>query len=91
MWLGTFIGVLMAFVSVFSFYLYMRYGQDMSIVFSDLLLNKHLISPIISLAGIPNLVIFFIFLNKSKYRTARGLILSTFILVLLVVLTKIFL
>ena len=43
---------------------------------------------IISLCTIPNLLLFYIFLQKNRYYTVRGVILSVFIIVFWVIFTK---
>ncbi|MBL6962584.1 MAG: hypothetical protein ISR55_02075 [Bacteroidetes bacterium] len=91
LWLGVVIGLLMSIISIFVFYLIKFRQQELSYYLSTLIRNKSLFAPLLSLAGIPNLVIFYFFLNNEKFRTAKGLILATFILVLAVVLIKVLL
>ena len=90
LWFGAVIGVLTSIISLIVFYFikyeYSSFGEYVRII----LHNKSLLAPLLSLAGIPNLVIFFIFLNRNKYRSARGVILATFILVIAVGLIKLF-
>ena len=90
MYIGVIIGVLTAFLSLIVFYFIKFDHLSLLEYFGTLFHNKRLLSPLLSLSGIPNLVVFYIFINKNKYKTARGIILSTFILVLAVVLVKIF-
>ena len=90
MYLGVIIGVLTAFLGFIVFYFIKFSDISLSDYFGILFHNKGILSPLLSLSGVPNLVFFYIFINKDKYKTARGLILATFILVLAVVLVKIF-
>ncbi|HPD65914.1 MAG TPA: hypothetical protein P5050_09320 [Bacteroidia bacterium] len=89
--LGTAIGILSIIIVVVVFYLAKFTFVSFSDYLSTLTSYKKMLSAMISLAGLPNLLFFFIFLNKEKYNTAKGLILATFILVLIVVVIKIFL
>ena len=87
-WLGTVIGVATSAISILAFYL-IKFTEISLIEYIRLLLqNRYLFAPIVSLAGIPNLVIFYLFINRDKYKTARGVILATFILVAVVVVIK---
>ena len=91
LWIGAVLGIITIIIPVTFFYL-SRYSYEPFSEYLNLLFgNKRLLSPMISLAGVPNLVLFFIFMKKDKYKTCRGLILATFVLVLFVVLIKIFL
>lgn len=58
--------------------------------FIDVSYNNNFLENLVSLSGIPNLALFFLFLNLQFYQSARGIILSTFILVLIVVILKFF-
>ncbi len=89
-YIGVLIGVLSVFLSFIVFYLIRFNNISLTDYFGTLFHNKGILSPLLSLAGIPNLVFFYLFINKNKYKTARGIILATFILVLAVVLVKIF-
>lgn len=90
MLLGAAIGIITSILSLIVFY-YMRYDY---LPFEDyintLFRHKAMFAPLISMAGIPNLILFFLFLNRQKYKTARGLILATFILVIAVGIIKLF-
>jgi len=88
MWLGTILGVLMTFVSIFAFYLIRFADLTIHDYFKLLIENRFLFAPIVSISGVPNLVVFFLFLNKEKYKTARGVILATFIIVVAVLIIK---
>lgn len=91
LWIGVVIGLVMSVISIIAFYLIQFNGRDFSSYLTTLFRTKSLFAPLLSLAGIPNLVIFYLFINKEKYKTAKGLILATFILVLAVILIKVLL
>jgi hypothetical protein len=86
--LGAVIGIVTSLLCLMIFYFIKFHDISLSFYFMLLYTGK-LLSPVISLSGIPNLGIFFIFLNKKKFKSAKGLILATFILVLAVVILKI--
>lgn len=90
MWIGVTIGIIMSVISILAFYLLKFQDYTLNTYFVILFHTKSLFAPMVSLAGIPNLVFFYLFINKEKYKTARGIILATFILVLGVVLIKLF-
>ena len=54
----------------------------------DLLVQKKIFTKIVSLCVIPNLALFFLFLNKFLYRSARGILLATIIFAIFVFITK---
>lgn len=88
LWLGTVIGVATAAVSILVFYFIKFTEISLGEYIQLLLQNRYLFAPIVSLAGIPNLVIFYLFINRDRYKTARGVILATFILVAAVIVIK---
>jgi len=54
----------------------------------DLLVQKRVFTKIISLCVIPNLALFFLFLNKFLYKSARGILLATILFAIFVFVTK---
>jgi cytochrome bd-type quinol oxidase subunit 2 len=46
------------------------------------------VSSLISLSAIPNLLLFFLFLWKNRYRSARGVIFATLILAFVMLIVK---
>jgi len=90
-WIGIVIGLFTAVLSIFILYLVRYTNMNLGDYFVLLYRSKRLLSPIVSIAGVPNLIIFFLFLNRHKYKTARGIIMATFILALMVVFIKILL
>lgn len=86
--LGVAIGVSTSIISLLFFY-FLRFTAITLPEYVQLLIeNRYLFAPIVSLAGLPNLVIFYLFLNREKYKSARGVILATFILVAAVLIIK---
>jgi hypothetical protein len=58
-----------------------KYGVDFSFIWKQFCNDAKYTSKYLSLACIPNLIWFYIFLNKEKYDIARGIIIATLILV----------
>lgn len=54
----------------------------------DFLVAGRLFTKIVSLCVIPNLALFFFFLNKNYYRSAKGILTATFIFAIFVFVTK---
>ncbi len=78
MWIGTVGGILLPFISLFIYH---------AIKFSDISFSEFLASyarigvltHVISLAVIPNLLLFFAFIQANFLRGARGVLLATFL------------
>lgn len=54
----------------------------------DILVAKKVFTKIVSLCVIPNLALFFFFLNKNYYRSARGILSATIIFAIFVFISK---
>ena len=54
----------------------------------DQLISKRVFTKIVSLCVIPNLALFFLFLNKNYFRSARGVLFATILFALFVFITK---
>ena len=57
------------------------YSYDFSYFWHQFIQNTQYTSKYLSLACIPNLIWFYMFLNREKYSIARGIILATLTLV----------
>ena len=85
--LGLILGIAGPVIAMLGVYLVMFYCYSMSELI-DTLVSKRVFTKIISLCVLPNLALFFLFLNKYYYNTARGILMSTFIFALFVFITK---
>lgn len=56
--------------------------------FFEFLVERRKLSSVISLSAIPNLLLFFIFIWLNYLYSARGVLASTFLLALVVIITK---
>jgi hypothetical protein len=86
--LGTIAGLLLPFLSLFFYWL--RSYKFITFIpqFFKFMLLGHILSAILSLCLIPNLGMFFLFLNKEYYKTTRGIILSTILYGFTIVILK---
>lgn len=89
LWTGTAIGLIVPFAVVFIFFKLKFPHVTLSYII-DYSIRMQALPKIISLCVIPNLGIFFFFMGKNYLRSARGIILSTFIITLFVLALKLF-
>lgn len=86
---GFIIGLIGPFVGGLLFYI-MLYSEMALSAFIETSLKAGIQTELISLATVFNLLLFFIFIWAGKQHSARGVILATFIYVLIVLLLKAF-
>ena len=81
--LGLILGIVAPVLAMLIIYL-VKFSEFNFQELIDLLLAKRVFTKIVSLCVIPNLALFFFFLNKNYYRSARGVLIATFIFALFV-------
>ncbi|MDR2039889.1 MAG: hypothetical protein LBQ60_18360 [Bacteroidales bacterium] len=89
LWIGLVSGIALPLLLFFIFYLIM-YAH---IPFGEYLVysaKMRALPKILSLCAIPNLIIFYLFLNKEYWYATRGIIAATLLLTLGVVAVKLF-
>lgn len=81
--LGLIIGILTPFIflPLVLFLLGLFNGTSMNTGWHLFTHNSHYTSKYLSLGCIPNLIWFYLFLNRENFSVARGIIFSTFLLV----------
>ena len=85
--LGVILGILIPIIAVIFF----NYSVNKSLTlieFYKSMQEKNIMSSILSLTGIPNLMMFFLFLKLNKLKTVKGLMFATVILAITVYLVK---
>jgi hypothetical protein len=83
-WLGSILGLLVPVITVFLVYK-IRFGRyDLNEFFIVFIQNK-VLSSLLSLCMIPNLLVFLIFIWLNYLFSARGVLLSTFIVGFIIV------
>ncbi|MCG8411994.1 MAG: hypothetical protein MI739_11995 [Bacteroidales bacterium] len=85
--LGIALGIFAPFFTMLLVYIIMFWGYNLQELI-DSLISKHILTKIISLCVIPNLALFFLFLNRYNYKSARGILLSTILFAVFVFITK---
>ena len=84
---GLVLGILLPSISVLLFYL-VKHPAKSFYDFLVLVTEMDVISPILSLCALPNLGIFYFFINREWWYSARGIILATLLWAILVFLVK---
>ena len=73
------------------FYLYVEFVLNGSFQESLVIINnKNLYGQILSIAAIPNLLVFFIFIKKKQDYKARGVLIATFLVAFLILVSQFF-
>lgn len=72
---GLIPALLIPLLGLTGFYLYKFAGQDLS-YFLQTLISRSLMAPVISISLLPNVFLFFFFLNRHQYKQGQGVILS---------------
>jgi len=86
--IGIIVGLL---ATVLGFYLYVEFVLNGSFQESLVIINnKNLYGQILSIAAIPNLLVFFIFIKKKQDYRARGVLIATFLVAFLILVSQFF-
>ncbi len=82
----VFKGFLVAIIAtVFSFYIYIEHFSIYSLEETiQIIKTGQLFSKLLTLAALPNVIVFFIFIKKNQDYRARGVLLALFIMALIV-------
>jgi len=73
------------------FYLYVEFVLNGSFQESLVIINnKNLYGQILSIAAIPNLLVFFMFIKKRQDYRARGVLIATFLVAFLILVSQFF-
>ncbi len=85
--IGLITGILVPVIGLFVFYFFSFDTLSIS-EFLDHIIRIHRIPQLISLSVIANLGVFYIFIYKKFYYSARGVIMSTFLYTIVVLILK---
>lgn len=88
--LGFIIGVLIPFVSLFIYWLFTWRNLNFIPDFFIAMHKNKKVAAHLALACIVNLPVFYLFLNKEKFKIAQGIILSTIIYAMYIFYYKLF-
>ena len=83
---GILVGLL---ATAIGFYLYVEFALKGSFMEAlEVLKEKNLYGMVLSIAAIPNLLAFFVFLKRRQDYRARGVLIATFIIAFLILLSQ---
>ena len=85
--LGLILGILIPIIAVIFF----NYSVNKNLTVTEFyysMQEKGIMSSILSLTGIPNLMMFFVFLKLNKLKTVKGLMFATVLLAITVFIVK---
>ena len=84
--IGLFTGII---ATAFGMFVYLEFVSDYSFEETLKILDEgNLYGKVLGLAAIPNLFVFFIFLKKKQELRARGVMLATFLIAFLILITQ---
>ena len=86
-WLGAILGLVVPVITIFLAWL-IRFDYMDLMEFFNIMMARKMMSGIISLCAIPNLLVFLIFIWLNNLYSARGVLLSTFIVGFIMVIIK---
>ncbi|MDA3953660.1 MAG: hypothetical protein PF485_08440 [Bacteroidales bacterium] len=85
--LGMLLGIIAPVITLIVIYL-IKFTEYNFQELIDLLIAKRIFTKIISLCVFPNLALFFLFLNRNYYSSARGVLMSTVLFAMFVFIIK---
>lgn len=86
--LGIISGLILPIITLLGYWLWSFKFLNFIPQFFNFLLLGRVLSAVLSLCLIPNLGMFFLFINKEYYKTTRGIILSTLLYGFTIVILK---
>ncbi|MBL4655060.1 MAG: hypothetical protein JKY33_04485 [Bacteroidia bacterium] len=75
---GLILGIIVPMIIMYCIYLY-NYGYLEMIRFVELMISLRIHAPLTSLCVIGNLAIFFLFIKLDFYKSAKGVLMATFL------------
>ena len=89
-WIGFIVGLISPFFILFCYWLYVYSYMSFIPDFLKYLSVGKILASVISLCVVPNLGIFFVLLNKERYKSAYGIIGATLLYALYIFYLKLF-
>lgn len=84
--IGVFLGILTPLLDLLLIVAFIKEGTLRNVI-NELVLTRSM-SGLISIAAVPNLLLFFVFLKQNRDETAKGILAATLIIALITVLIK---
>ncbi|MBI1183633.1 hypothetical protein GC194_05150 [bacterium] len=75
---GTALGFFVPFVGLAVFY-FIKFSSHSLGEYVSTMNSHHLMAPVISVSLVPNILLFFFYLNRNKFKQGQGVILSMLI------------
>jgi hypothetical protein len=88
-WIGLVLGLIVPAITFFMIYLF-AYPKHSLVSYYAMITAKNFFTQILSLAVIPNVMVFFVFIWTNKLLAARGVLGATILMAILVFALKIF-
>ena len=89
-WLGLFIGLFLPMLFILLYWIYSYSFMQFVPAFFSYLIKGKVLAPVLSICIVPILGVFYLFLNKEKYRTIKGILTSVFLYGFLILYLKLF-
>jgi hypothetical protein len=89
LWIGLTLGLIVPAITFFMIYLF-AYPKHSFVTYYEMIAAKKFLSQILSLAVIPNIGVFFLFIWANRLSAAKGVLAATFIVAFFVFGFKIF-
>jgi hypothetical protein len=87
-WIGMVLGLIIPFIALTCYY-FARYSSLSLVDFVKVYKNLGILTHIISLSVLPNLLLFFLFIRQELLKSARGVLLATFLFTFIVLIIRI--
>jgi len=84
LYIGAIIGLIIPFILFLIFYLIKRENQSFLEFINDPSI-QYILTKVVSLCTLPDLGIFYLFINREMFKAGKGVILSVFIIVFWVI------
>lgn len=84
---GFILGIIAPLIMFFIIYL-TKYADLQFADYVQRIIAKNIFTKLISLSALPNLALFFLFLNTNRYRVTQGIIAATFVVAFIMLLIK---
>ena len=87
-WIGMIFGLILPVIALACYY-FARYSGLSLVDFMRVYKNLGILTHIISLSVLPNLLLFFLFIRQDLLKSARGVLLATFLFTFVVLILRI--
>jgi hypothetical protein len=89
LYIGLIIGLLVPLLTVFIVFVFLG-GNSSFFEYIKEYNQRHILTKLVSICAIPNLGLFYFFINKEWYKSGKGVIASVFLMIFWVLFTSFF-